>query len=208
MKQYASSPILNSLQDYRKEYFSQDWEEEFYNNIWNIDTAQTYGLDVWGRIIVIGRYVEIAQSNYFGFTTDPESWRPFDQAPFYIGEVASNTFYLNDEAYRAFLLAKALANISATDCASINKSLMSLFAGRGNAYVVESAPMEIEYVFDFLLEPWERAAVRTSGVLPRPAGVQVFVRDSSPDWNRLLVAVDQLYNYANFILPDQMEIGI
>ena len=123
MKQYAASPILNILIDYRKEYFNQEWADEFYSNIWNVDTAQGFGLDIWGRIVVIGRNIEITESDYFGFSTAPtRSWLPFNQGVFYNGAKSTSVFRLADNAYRAIILAKALSNISATDVRSLNRA--------------------------------------------------------------------------------------
>ena len=59
MKQYASSPVIQQLIIDRKEYFQVEWADEFYSKVWSVDTAQGFGLDIWGRIVVIGRSVRI-----------------------------------------------------------------------------------------------------------------------------------------------------
>lgn len=209
MKQYAASKILNILIDYRKEYFNQEWADEFYSNIWNVDTAQGFGLDIWGRIVVIGRNIEITESDYFGFSTHPtKSWLPFNQGVFYNGEKSTSVSRLADSAYRALILAKALSNISATDVRSLNRALRSLFQNRGNAYVKQVGPMAIEYVFEFFLEPWESSVVRFSEALPRPAGVAVSVSDEKNDSFALFeLAANSLYAYSNTTLPSDLNIN-
>lgn len=208
MKQYAASPVINQLIDYRKGYFDQDWSNSFYDVIWNIDTAQGFGLDIWGRIVVIGRNIEITESDYFGFSTPPtKSWLPFNQGVFYNGEKSTSVFRLADNAYRALILAKALSNISATDVRSLNRALRSLFQNRGNAYVKQVGPMAIEYVFEFFLEPWESSVVRFSEALPRPAGVSVSVSDENDSFSLFELAANSLYAYSNITLPHDLNIN-
>lgn len=208
MKQYEASPIINGLIDYRAGYFG-GWGDQFYDGVWNVDTAQGFGLDIWGRIVVIGRELEVQTGEYFGFDSEPmRSWKPFDQAPFYTGQKQTSTYKLADQAYRALILTKALTNISATDYQSLNRSLMSLFEGRGNAYVRKTGTMEIQYVFDFYLEPFEVAIIIADGILPRPAGVKVSVVYDNSIYNNLFIAIDKLDIYANYTLPSDMKIGI
>lgn len=172
MKQYASSPVIQQLIADRASYFPNDWQDQFYDNIWNIDTAQGVGLDIWGRIVVIGRNIQIPVVDYFGFTTTPtQSWDPFGQQSFYTGPTSTTTFRLADNAYRVLILAKALANIAKTDARNLNRVLQQLFPGRGRAWVNDLGSMSMRYNFEFALEPWEMAVLVSGGVLPRPAGV-------------------------------------
>lgn len=172
MKQYAASPVINQLIDYRKGYFSQDWSNSFYDVVWDIDTAQGFGLDIWGRIVGVGRELQvIAEVQNFGFNTTPQSFYPFNQGTFYDGPPATQTYRLADNSYRVLILAKALSNISATDCASLNRVINNLFEGRGRAYVNDGRDMSIRITFEFFLEPWERAVLVAQNVMPRPAGV-------------------------------------
>lgn len=207
MKQYESSPIINSLIDYRNGYFG-GWGDQFYDVVWNINTAQGFGLDIWGRIVVIGRELEIQVGEYFGFYSEPTiSWQPFNQAPFYTGQKQTSTYRLADQAYRALILTKALTNISATDYKSLNRSLTNLFPGRGNAYIRKTGTMELQYVFEFYLEPWEISIIVTDGILPRPAGVKVSVVYDNSIYNNLFIAVDRLDMYANYTLPSDLQIN-
>jgi hypothetical protein len=57
MRQYAASPVIQTLVADRSSYFATGWEDQFYTNVWNVDTANGFGLDIWGRIVVIGRNV-------------------------------------------------------------------------------------------------------------------------------------------------------
>ena len=42
--------------------------QAFYDNVWNIETAVGFGLDIWGRIVGVSRDIEIGlDQSYFGF---------------------------------------------------------------------------------------------------------------------------------------------
>lgn len=89
MKQYAASPVIQKLIEDRDSYFSTPWQDQFYDMIWNVDTAQGIGLDIWGRIVVIGRNVQID-------TTDPtfgyyEAWAGSGSSPSVPGPVIINS---------------------------------------------------------------------------------------------------------------------
>lgn len=172
MKQYAASPVIQQLVADRQSYFPIIWQNQFYDGVWNVDNAQGFGLDIWGRIVVIGREIQIPAVNYLGFNAPPnQSWQPFGQASFYSGPAATTTYSLADNAYRVLILAKALSNIASTDSGSLNKVLNQLFPNRGRAWVNDLGSMAIRYVFEFALQPWERAVLIGGGALPRPAGV-------------------------------------
>src|SRR3954469_9740448 len=69
--------------------------EEFYDLIWNVDTAQGVGLDIWGRIVGVQRILQISADNYFGFEEASLSGQPFNTAPFYTGQITTNNFRLS-----------------------------------------------------------------------------------------------------------------
>lgn len=178
ISQYAQSPTLRRLVDNMAAYVDPRANlTNFYNFVWNVDTAVGFGLDIWGRIVGVSRLLRIPDEYdpIFGFDTGnlPYDWQPFGQ-----GRFASNhdgtggeAFELNDEAYRVLIFTKAMANIGATDAPSLNRLLQNLFPNRGNAFVQDLGGMQMTYVFEFELTSVERAIVSQSGVLPHPAGV-------------------------------------
>lgn len=174
ISQYANSPTLVQLIDSMNEYLDPaDNINDFYRQVWNVDTAEGWGLDVWGRIVGEPRVLSgVANEDVFGFeeaTTGSAS--PFNEGVFYSGGSPSSNFRLSDPAYRLLILAKALANICDGSIPSINQVLLLLFPGRGNCYVTNGRDMTITYTFDFALTAVEEAIVTQSLVLPTPAGV-------------------------------------
>lgn len=88
MKQYAASPVIQQLIADRRDYFEALWVDEFYNKVWNVDTAQGFGLDIWGRIVVIGRSVRISTfDRTFGYY---EAWSGEGGTPPSAGPVIIN----------------------------------------------------------------------------------------------------------------------
>jgi hypothetical protein len=191
ISQFANSPTLTMMVSNMAGYFDPTVNfDAFYKQIWNIDTAVGYGLDVWGRILGVGRTLHVGTASYFGFTGvlgrasasgDSFGGGPVNPAtsPFYNGGAVTTNFSLADPGYRILLLAKALLNITDCSIGAVNQILINLFMapavpGRtGNAYCTDGLNMTMTYTFDITpaLTPVEHAIVYQSGVLPRPSGV-------------------------------------
>lgn len=177
-KQYSNSPTLLQLLA-----FSDQWMDltkftaDFLANVWDISTAQGFGLDIWGRILGQSRFIQIAQTagNDFGFNINVQpgtNWKPWNQAPFFGGQAAGTVaFALADPYYRKLLLVKAASNIATSDCPSINALMRSMFGDRGRCYVGYdiAQPMHIGYHFEFTPTPVEQSIIQ-SGLFPQPAG--------------------------------------
>lgn len=175
ISQYANSTtivkLIKNMNRYIQPYTNFN---EFYDYVWNIETAQGFGLDIWGRIVGISRTLQIPQAPlYFGFEEATPGSYAFDDQTFYNGVNATDAFVLSDDAYRQLILVKALSNISATTAPAINQILQNLFGDQGRAYVMDDGNMQMHYVFEFLLSPYQYAIMTTSGALPHGAGVTV-----------------------------------
>lgn len=175
ISQYANSPALDQLCSSWSAAFDFTEEfDQFYDNIWNIQTAEGYGLDCWGRIVGVSRILHIPTGGPFlGFeeANDPTNIQGWDQGIWFSGSNLTENYILSDDVYRLLILAKAALNI--TDCSipSINAILLLLFPNRGACYVTDGLNLTMTYTFTFALTPVEQAIVQQSGVLPKPAGV-------------------------------------
>ena len=130
--QYAASPHIMKLVEAFWNSLNPDADiESIYNNMINPDTAVGFGLDVWGRIVAIGReYVATDEENiYLGFKTDEGVDNPrlanFNNAPFY--QKIDGKIRLADNAYRTYIFLKAMINIGDSTLASINQMLATMF---------------------------------------------------------------------------------
>lgn len=143
ISQYGNSPtllaLIESFNDAVDPYSNID---QFWTFIWNISTAQGFGLDIWGRIVGVSRTIN----------TTPQT-------------------ILTDEPFKQFILLKAFANISLATPQSINTMLLTWMGERGRAYVNDLGNMEIRYMFEFELEKFEIDIITQSGIFLRPAGV-------------------------------------
>lgn len=181
LTQYADSNKLKSIIYSFNEAIGVDgFIDNFYDMVWNIMTADTYGLDIWGKIVVVSRLLTVTENRiYFGFneatSEDPvvDDPQPFNQAPFYNGEQSTSTITLSNDIYRKLILMKAASNISDCTIPNMNKLLMHMFGDSGVCYVRNDGDMVMSYVFEFQLSTAERAIVQSSGALPAPAGVTV-----------------------------------
>jgi hypothetical protein len=173
LNQYANSETLVALCNNMAQYVDPTLNlDEFYDTIWNVDTAVGYGLDVWGQIVGVERVLQLpggAGGTYFGF--EEAGAQSFGQATFYGGAGTTNNFSLSDAAYRPVVLAKALANICDGSIPAVNQILINLFPGQGNSYVADGLNMTETYTFSAPLSTLQLAIVQNSGVLPRTCGV-------------------------------------
>lgn len=182
ISQYGNSPTILQLVQNMNAYLDPRADfDAFFDYVWNVDTAQGFGLDIWGRIVNIRRELQIPNAPvYFGFKDALPSSYPFDEAPFYDGTPpATQTYRLADDAYRKLILTKALANIASSNAPSLNQLLQNMFADRGRCYVNDMGGMQFRYTFEFDLTLQEYAIVTQSGVLPRPAGVNAILFQSA-----------------------------
>jgi hypothetical protein len=185
ISQYGNSAALLSLiETFNAAVDPRQNFDNWFNNVWNIDTAVGYGLDVWGRIVVVSRVLTISsQPTYFGFNDDikPPDYAPFNQAPFNSGAppITSN-YSLSDDAYRTLILVKAYANIVGTTSPNLNRMLQTLFSSMGRAYVNDLGFMKMRFTIEFDLTPVGFAILTQSGALPRPAGVGISVLQIPP----------------------------
>ena len=90
LSQYANSPIYVSLLNGLKDQFDNSKTlEDWFRVVFNIKTASGYGLDIWGKILNVSRYVNM--------------------------QVGEDTIkYLEDPLYRQVLFFRAMSNI--TNC--------------------------------------------------------------------------------------------
>ena len=158
--QYSASTRIISILESCREHILPDADiVSFFDNIFNIETASGVGLDIWGNIIGVSRFVPNYQDDTVIYT-------------------------LTDEQYRNVLFYKAGANIMDSTLYSLNYLLRKLypdyqcFVRNQSNYVsddgryYDSNPMEIEYVFiDTDLSDLEKSIFSLVGAFGKGAGV-------------------------------------
>lgn len=172
ISQYANSPVLCALITSFSEMIDPTAKiDDFFRLVFDLNTAQGYGLDVWGRIVGVSRVLNLpVAGEYLGFSQASDA-EPFGQAPFFNRQTLTTNFALSDTAFRRLIFAKALANISDGSIPSINRILNLLFGQYGNCYVTDGGDMTMTFTFGSDLAPVDLAIVSQSGILPKPVGV-------------------------------------
>lgn len=177
LSQYANSPILTSL--ILSFNAALDQTEDFdnlFDDIWFVDSAQGYGLDVLGRIVGVQRTLQLpGAADYLGFQ-EANSWTGFNQGGFYSGQTITTNYNLDDNDFRRLILAKAATNIWDGSIPAWNQILLNLFPGRGACYVENSGTMSVTEVFEFTLTPVDLSIVTNTPALPQPCGVSLSVQ--------------------------------
>lgn len=184
ISQYANSQTLLRLLLNFDEYIDPTVNfNMFYYYIWNIDTAQGLGLDIWGRILGVQRTLQlnVSTAKSFGFNEAGfASADPFNVSPFYSGTGSTSNYNLADNDFRTLLFAKAFANICDGSIPAINQMLINLFGQPGgHPHVEDNGDMTLTYKFDYPLTPVQLAIIEQSNVLPKPAGVEASI-DAPP----------------------------
>ena len=185
LSQYSASPhILQLTHDIALRIDPAPDIDVFFKNVFDIDTAQGWGLDNWGRILGVPRGVQVSVVDWFGF--DGSQLQPWNNAPFYNPQQATNLYLLTDDAYRKLLLYKAAANIGSADAATINKLLTQVFSTFD--HVVDNLDMSIRAVFNDYLQEVEIGILNTYGALNKGAGVE---------WQFLSVNPNEVFGFDN-----------
>lgn len=177
--QYNDATRLQSLLQEKKSWYEKN-HTEFWKNwlrdVFDLRTADDFGLSVWGKILNESRdsYVAGAGIDYpaFGFG---QYRKNFGNGNF--RRAKSGYTQLETEQYRLLLRLKYFKLISRGTVPEINSFLNELFQNEGRVYVLDPLDMSfIVYVFTFAPSSWQRYILEDIDALPRPAGVGAKIR--------------------------------
>lgn len=166
--------LKQSWYDIEQSEFWQNW----YRDVFNLITANDFGLSVWSIILNIPLFINTDPQNsgpIFGFNEDPSinNYVNFNNGNFSsLGTVT----ILSTEEQRLLLRLRYYQLISRGAIPEINTFLNNLFQTSGvpfsgHAWVLDGFDMTMTYVFDFYLPKIMRTVLQELDLLPRPAGV-------------------------------------
>ncbi len=172
--EFQNSPILVRLIENMNAYIDPRVNfDNFISQVFDVYTAEGWGLDVLGNIVGVQRVVPVTGVPItFGFDDGVGDFTPFNQAPFSSGESVTSNYALSDTAFRQLILTKAFANICATSSQALNQLITILFGDRGRCYVNDLGNMTMRYTFEFPLQPYEISIIENSGAVPHGTGVK------------------------------------
>jgi len=172
--QYDSAPALQSLLTSKEAWYEQNHAQfwrDFYTNIFDLRTANSFGLLIWSIILDLPLFNQgdISPDDYpsFGFA---DFGLNFDNGNF--ATDATTTSGITLEQKRQLLRLRYYQLTSDGTVLSINRALADVF-GTGQAYVLDGLDMTMTYCFTVSLSGGFYTILRDFDILPRPAGVDI-----------------------------------
>lgn len=173
--QYNDAVNLQSLLVLKHLWYGENQQQfwiDWYNNVFNLQTANQFGLQVWSIILNIPIIVVVAPPEtpkvgiFFG--DDHENFTNSNFAPARPGSVELTV------AQARQLLRMRYFQITTRGAApEINEFFARLFADDGPVYVRDNLDMTATYVFGFAPSAQLLYVINKYDILPRPAGVAV-----------------------------------
>ena len=149
--------LINGLADLYDKLITQPLND-FYNNIYNLDTASGIGLDLWGEKLNFPRTIR-----YINEETEIES-----------------SVTLQDDEYRLVLQVVSLRIYTKMSVAGINQSLKELFSFyNADAYTLDNQDMTyVNYIFVWEIPEYLKQAFNNYDLLPHPLAVGTRYREA------------------------------
>ena len=144
ISQYGNSPtIVGIIQGMNENINPRADIDNFFDTMFNVATANLFGLAIWSRIVGIPQSLIVRLGTYLD----------------------------DEDTFRSLVLLKALSNISRASAPAMNQLLQNWLGSGARAYVQDLGGMAMNYVFEFSLTPTQILILRESGIFLRPAGV-------------------------------------
>lgn len=173
--EYQNAPNLKKLIELDQSWYdvnqTQFWTDWF-NNVFNLQTANQFGCAVWAIILGIPLNIiqPISTITPWGFGVFNKN---FGNGNFATtgGEIVGLTL----EEQRIILRLRYFQLTCNGTVPSINAFLKKLFADFGSVYVLDGLDMTCIYVFKFHPSTGLLLALKDLDLLPRPAGVKLTI---------------------------------
>jgi hypothetical protein len=170
--QYTNATNLQGILNAKNAWYvtnHTDFWENWYTNVFNLATANDFGLSVWSIILgqsLFTSFIESTGIPYFGFGAYNQN---FDGSNF-ASLNGGNSVY-STETSRLLLQLRYFQLVSSGTVPETNRMLAYVFANYGKAYLVDNHNMTQTYYFEFVLSAEISYMLNNTDVLPRPAGV-------------------------------------
>lgn len=154
--QYDNAPKLKALVQSMQDDFNGNTKEfwdNFYTNVFNLDTANSFGLTVWGILLGVER-------------------------PKYIRD--GQEYAYSDDMYKTYLKARSIVVSNNGSIYDLNRYFSFLFPNKP-ILVVDTLDMKIRVVFYYTPSDEEMVLINNPNFIPRPSGVALEVAVIPPD---------------------------
>ena len=176
--QHDNAEKLKALVSAKQKWIESNQEafwESWYRDVFNIDTANAFGLSVWSRILGLPLQVKITGDKSkaaFGFGINHQN---FGNGNFARADDSEQS--ISESQARLALKMRYFQITSRGSVTEINEWLHALFGSEGRAFVADSGDMTYAtYIFLFEPSSQVRFLLEKYDLLPRQAGVGVRYR--------------------------------
>lgn len=152
--------------------------DSWYSDVFNLATADLFGLTVWSIILDLPLFVPISSPNpaapVWGFNELPFP-TVNENLNFTHGNLAGALVIptLTEDEQRIALQLKYYQLVSRGAVTEVNQFLHYLFGGMGGAWMIDNFDMTITYQFNFDINPVFLTVIANYELLPKPAGINV-----------------------------------
>lgn len=187
--------LLQQKQDWYNINQTEFWQN-WYKDVFDLRTANDFGLAVWAIILEVPLIAEVAPSDEnqpaFGFESN---YQNFENGNFV--SKTSSSITLTTAQKRMVLQLRYFQLVSNGTVPEINQFLKTLF---GDAYVIDSYDMNYAiYIFNTEIDSNTQFILEQFDLLPRPAAVGFRTRFARKD----LFGFEEYYqNFENGVLAD------
>lgn len=171
--QHDNATALRSLIESKQDWYNTNqatfWDN-WYRDVFNVDTANDFGLAVWGRILNVGLGLQVDSTigiPHFGFGI---YHRNFENGSF--ARATSGEQALSTDQKRLIIRLRYYQLISRGTVVEINEAMARIFGDLGQVFVRDPLDMsKITYVFKFEPSSRIRLILDRMNLLPRPSGI-------------------------------------
>jgi hypothetical protein len=177
--QYTNATNLQGLLSAKDQWYFNNQEQfwtGWFNNVFNLATANDFGLAVWSIILGQPTYISNQASTWptWGFGSGNQN---FGNGGF--GSATGNTYQLPTQWARLLLQLRYFQLTRSGTLPEINRMLKYLFAPWCEAWLIDNLDMTQRYYFNFTIPSGMQMIFDNFDVLPRPAGVGSSMWDGS-----------------------------
>lgn len=174
MWEHDNAEHLKSLVLLKQAWYEENQEQfwqQWVSDVFNIDTANSFGLAVWARILDIPLYViSDADQNKFAFGFGPSNAN-FENGNF--ANRSANQLGLTLEQRRLVIRLRYFQLTCRGAIPEINAFLADIFSDVGKVYAIDNLDMTMTYFFQFQPSRQLLLVLDNYDLLPRPSGVKV-----------------------------------
>lgn len=168
----ALKRIIQGEHDFIERVNCVFWDD-YYRDVFDLSTANNFGLAVWSRILNLPLQIETdPQPDKVAFGFGPFR-KNFNNGNF--GVTQSGIIGLTTQQRRIALQMRAFSLMMKPTVPNINLMLSRLFADLGPAWVVDNLDMTMTIFFQFSMPSWLNIIISELDVLPHPAGVEILI---------------------------------